>query len=345
MHVLANELRDGLVLALKLGLPDSMVTGIGFDALSEGLSLVEVTYRILLLWKRRTSREKDQIEHLADALEQLGRSDLAEMILDHGKQNAEINQACVAEYRFKKEKQRDLESKNNSTDDNEEMPLSRMVPPLTTAAGALQSVAANRHFLMGICQAKRIASMMREEDSGEGEGERGKKANGEHHAMADSNTSSNDEMMVHELVPPGSQQQQHQHQPGGNNRQSHLLPEIYHSQQQQQQHPLPSGGMFEFRTNSQANNGVQQHHPRLIGIENGPLLIGNPIQNARSGSAYLSKLAPIFAVEQSAEMTSQKKSQVVKRVKAVLEADRIDLAIGEEPRPTTPSSDVSQISL
>ena len=41
----------------------------GFDALANGLALTDITYRILLIWKRRTSRHKQiQVDMLCEAL-------------------------------------------------------------------------------------------------------------------------------------------------------------------------------------------------------------------------------------------------------------------------------------
>ena len=37
-----------------------IITGMGFDALAKGQSLVDITYKVLMLWKRRTSKYKDR---------------------------------------------------------------------------------------------------------------------------------------------------------------------------------------------------------------------------------------------------------------------------------------------
>ena len=57
---LAREVEQGLTLAIYLDLNDSTITGMGFDALAKGQSLVDITYKVLLLWKRRTSKYKDR---------------------------------------------------------------------------------------------------------------------------------------------------------------------------------------------------------------------------------------------------------------------------------------------
>ena len=57
---LAREVEQGLTLAIYLDLNDSTITGMGFDALAKGQSLVDITYKVLLLWKRKTSKYKDK---------------------------------------------------------------------------------------------------------------------------------------------------------------------------------------------------------------------------------------------------------------------------------------------
>ena len=92
---LAREVEQGLTLAIYLDISDSTITGMGFDALANGLSLVDITYRILLLWKRRSSKYKDQqVQLLVDALQEMGRYDMATVILDRHKQNLELTQEC-----------------------------------------------------------------------------------------------------------------------------------------------------------------------------------------------------------------------------------------------------------
>ncbi len=56
---LAREVEQGLTLAIHLHLTDSTITGMGFDALARGQSLADITYKVLLLWKRKTGRYKD----------------------------------------------------------------------------------------------------------------------------------------------------------------------------------------------------------------------------------------------------------------------------------------------
>lgn len=57
LMTLAKLVPEGLSLAVHLQLPDSTITGIGFDALSNNLGMSDVSYKILLHWKRKVSLE------------------------------------------------------------------------------------------------------------------------------------------------------------------------------------------------------------------------------------------------------------------------------------------------
>ena len=93
---LAREVEQGLTLAIHLDISDSTITGMGFDALANGLSLVDITYKILLLWKRRSSRLKDrQVDMLTEAMEEMGRKDLSDLIAERHKLNLEITPDCL----------------------------------------------------------------------------------------------------------------------------------------------------------------------------------------------------------------------------------------------------------
>ena len=59
LSCLAQRIEQGLTLAIYLGISDSTITGLGFDALARGQNLVDITYRILLLWKRRSYKLVD----------------------------------------------------------------------------------------------------------------------------------------------------------------------------------------------------------------------------------------------------------------------------------------------
>lgn len=91
---LAKEIEQGLTLAIHLDISDSTITGMGFDALAKGLSLIDITYRILLLWKRRTTKYKStQVELLVSALEDMGRNDIATIVRESHKNNKELTPA------------------------------------------------------------------------------------------------------------------------------------------------------------------------------------------------------------------------------------------------------------
>ena len=94
---LAREIEQGLTLAIHLDISDSCITGMGFDALANGLSLVDITYRILLLWKRRSTRKYKgdrQVEALAYALEEMGRNDTAAVVMEQHRLNQELTPDC-----------------------------------------------------------------------------------------------------------------------------------------------------------------------------------------------------------------------------------------------------------
>lgn len=55
LRILAREIQNGLTLAIYLDLSDSSITGMGFDAIATGATLSDITYKILLMWKRATS--------------------------------------------------------------------------------------------------------------------------------------------------------------------------------------------------------------------------------------------------------------------------------------------------
>lgn len=86
---------EGLTLAVHLDLPDSTITGLGFDAISNGLGMVDVTYKILLYWKRQQKDKKDgAVELLSMALRDMGRDDIASMVLQKHKENKDLTLEC-----------------------------------------------------------------------------------------------------------------------------------------------------------------------------------------------------------------------------------------------------------
>ena len=95
LKCLAKEIEQGLTLAIHLDISDSCITGLGFDALANGLSLTEITYRILLLWKRRTTRMKNaQVHMLLTALQEMGRNDAASIVAEQHRLNRELTPEC-----------------------------------------------------------------------------------------------------------------------------------------------------------------------------------------------------------------------------------------------------------
>ena len=101
LKCLAKEIEQGLTLAIHLDISDSCITGLGFDALANGLSLSEITYRILLLWKRRTSRMKEaQVHMLLQALQDMGRNDAASIVAEQHRHNRELTPDCFEMPRY-----------------------------------------------------------------------------------------------------------------------------------------------------------------------------------------------------------------------------------------------------
>ncbi|XP_064651167.1 uncharacterized protein LOC135502337 [Lineus longissimus] len=95
LQILSREVEQGLTLAVHLNLPDSTITGIGFDSLSNGMSLVDVTYKVLLHWKRLYKGDKAlQVEQLVSALKEMGRFDVAAVIMDRHRQGVELSSDC-----------------------------------------------------------------------------------------------------------------------------------------------------------------------------------------------------------------------------------------------------------
>lgn len=92
---LARNVPEGLTLAVHLNLPDSTITGIGFDAIANGRGMSDVTYKILLYWKRQTKDKKDgAVGLLTMALREMGRSDIARVVLEKHKDKKELTAGC-----------------------------------------------------------------------------------------------------------------------------------------------------------------------------------------------------------------------------------------------------------
>ncbi|XP_052273426.1 uncharacterized protein LOC127873585 isoform X2 [Dreissena polymorpha] len=89
---------EGLTLAVHLDLPDSTITGLGFDAISNGLGMVDVTYKILLYWKRQQKDKKDgAVNVLSMALRDMGRGDIATVIQEKHRENKDVTLECFAQ--------------------------------------------------------------------------------------------------------------------------------------------------------------------------------------------------------------------------------------------------------
>lgn len=94
---LSRLVPEGLTLAVHLDLPDSTITGLGFDAISNGLGMIDVTYKILLYWKRQQKDKKDgAVNNLTMALRDMGRDDIATVVIERHKENKDLTLECFA---------------------------------------------------------------------------------------------------------------------------------------------------------------------------------------------------------------------------------------------------------
>ncbi|KAL4229246.1 hypothetical protein ACF0H5_012286 [Mactra antiquata] len=95
LMTLSRLVPEGLTLAVHLDLPDSTITGLGFDAISNGLGMVDVTYKILLYWKRQQKDKKDgAVNNLSMALRDMGRDDIATVVVERHKENKDLTLDC-----------------------------------------------------------------------------------------------------------------------------------------------------------------------------------------------------------------------------------------------------------
>ncbi|XP_076458017.1 uncharacterized protein LOC143291763 isoform X2 [Babylonia areolata] len=91
LMVLSKIVNEGLTLAVHLDLPDSTITGIGFDALSNNRSMSDVGYRILLYWKRtRKDKREGAVYHLLGGLRSMGKHGVARVVEERFKENKEL---------------------------------------------------------------------------------------------------------------------------------------------------------------------------------------------------------------------------------------------------------------
>lgn len=95
LMTLSRLVPEGLTLAVHLDLPDSTITGLGFDAISNGLGMVDVTYKILLYWKRIQKDKKDgAVNALSVALREMGRGDIASVVTEKHQENKDLTAEC-----------------------------------------------------------------------------------------------------------------------------------------------------------------------------------------------------------------------------------------------------------
>ncbi|BFZ13627.1 hypothetical protein BsWGS_16666 [Bradybaena similaris] len=94
---LAKLVPEGLSLAVHLQLPDSTITGIGFDALSNNLGMSDVSYKILLHWKRKCKdKQMGAVSQLTEALREMNYHVYAETLLRCHLHHKEFTQDNIA---------------------------------------------------------------------------------------------------------------------------------------------------------------------------------------------------------------------------------------------------------
>ncbi|CAG5129861.1 unnamed protein product [Candidula unifasciata] len=97
LMTLAKLVPEGLSLAVHLQLPDSTITGIGFDALSNNLGMSDVSYKILLHWKRKCKdKQMGAVSQLAEALREMNYHVVAEAILRCHLQHKEFTRDSIS---------------------------------------------------------------------------------------------------------------------------------------------------------------------------------------------------------------------------------------------------------
>lgn len=95
LMTLSKVVSEGLTLAVHLDLPDSTITGIGFDAIANGMGMSDVTYKILLYWKRTCKDKRDgAVEKLIEALRGMGRHGVADIVQEQHRENKELTTDC-----------------------------------------------------------------------------------------------------------------------------------------------------------------------------------------------------------------------------------------------------------
>uniref|UniRef100_A0A0L8I026 Death domain-containing protein n=1 Tax=Octopus bimaculoides TaxID=37653 RepID=A0A0L8I026_OCTBM len=96
---LACVIPDAIALATHLGLSDSSISGIGFDALAGRLTTRDVNYKILLYWKRNhPGKAEEAVNDLAQGINELGFNDLATVILNQHAENRGLTLECLTHF-------------------------------------------------------------------------------------------------------------------------------------------------------------------------------------------------------------------------------------------------------
>ncbi|GFO29718.1 hypothetical protein PoB_005622300 [Plakobranchus ocellatus] len=97
LMTLARLIPEGLTLAVHLQLPDSTITGIGFDALSNNLNMSDVSYKILLHWKRKCKdKQLGAVKQLSSALKEMNYHSIADAILSCHQAHKEFTPDCIS---------------------------------------------------------------------------------------------------------------------------------------------------------------------------------------------------------------------------------------------------------
>lgn len=109
---------DGIKLAVQLDIPDSAITGMAFDLLANGNTAADITYRMLLMWKRRvayyqrsvvvtggtydsTAANNLQVDILIQAVvAATGNTQVADVIIEYHRANRELTHECFLASEF-----------------------------------------------------------------------------------------------------------------------------------------------------------------------------------------------------------------------------------------------------
>lgn len=101
----------GIQLAVQLDIPGSAITGMTFDTLATGQTSADVTYRMLLLWKRRVAYHRRPVTDAEDrvstpagdshvdilvqaVIAATGNTKVADVIVERHRDNRELTPEC-----------------------------------------------------------------------------------------------------------------------------------------------------------------------------------------------------------------------------------------------------------